>query len=164
MSRRTFTVTPDGVGRRDFSLSVELAVEESIRSHQERSIWIAELIDEPTVAYPTVILTTLPFSDLAGNILDYVPDDVKYLLYDIVTTGDFNALTAVTLQTFTYPDEVYIETIAEAYGYGRATLRLTRGHSCEPGLIYAIAITQWCEKATFNAYAKAHGVSDVIMG
>lgn len=164
MSRAAFTIPPEGVGRKDYSQSIELAVEPAIRSHQERSIWIAELIDEPIVTYPTVILTTLPFSDLAGNILDYVPDDVKYLLYDIVTTGDYNALTAVTLQTFTYPGEVYVETIAESYGYGRAELRLTNGHLCEPGLIYAIAITQWSEKATFNAYAKAYGVSDVIIG
>ena len=85
MSRTAFTVTPEGVGRKDYSQSIELAVESAIRSHQERSIWIAELIDEPIVTYPTVILTTLPFSDLAGNILGYVPSDVKYIIYDTDT-------------------------------------------------------------------------------
>ena len=164
MSRTAFTIPPEGVGRKDYSQSIELAVESAIRSHQERSIWIAELLDEPTETYPTIILTTLPFSDLAGNILDYVPLDVKYLIYDVVTTGDYHTLTATSLQKFTYPDEVYIETIAENYGYGRAELHFKDGHICEPGVIYAIAITQWSEKATFNAYAKAHGMSDRVIG
>jgi len=163
MSRRAFTVSPTGVGRRDFSQSVELAVEESIRSHQERSIWISELIDEPTVTYPTLILTDLSFSDLAGNILDYVPSDVKYMLYDIVTTGDYNTLISVGLHKFTR-EEVYIETVGSVYGYGETELRLTKGHLCAPGVKYFVDIVQWSEKATFNAYSKVHGVSDVIIG
>jgi len=163
MSRSAFTVPPEGVGRKDYSQNISLSVEPAIRSHQERSIWISEVIDEPTVAYPTLVQTDLGFSDLAGNILDYVPDDVKYLLYDIVTTGDFNALIAVGLHKFTRGG-VYIETVGARYGFGRAELHLTNGHLCEPGVVYWVDIVQWSEKATFNAYSKVHGVSDVIMG
>jgi len=163
MSRAAFTVPSEGVGRKDYSQSIELAVEPGIRSHQERSIWISELIDEPTVTFPTLVQTDLGFSDLAGNILDYVPDDVKYLLYDIVATGDYHTLITAALHKYTR-DGAYIETVGSVYGYGRAELRLTNGHLCEPGVTYWVDIVQWSEKATFNVYSKVHGVSDVIMG
>lgn len=164
MSRRTFTVTPDGVGRRDFSQSVELAVQEAIRSHQERFIWIAELTGEATVPYPTSNLAPLFFLDLAGNLLEYVPDDVKYLIYDIVTTGDYHSLIMTSLEKLTHPGGVYIDTVGEVYGYGKAEIHLANGHLCEPGVMYAVNITQWSELAAYNAYIKAHGVSDVIIG
>jgi len=164
MSRTVFTVPPKGVGRKDYSQSIELTVEPTIRSHQERFIWIAELIDEPTKTYPDSNLALIYFRDLNGNLLEYVPDDVKYLLYDIVTTGDYHSLIMTSLEKLTYPGEVYIESVGEVHGYGKAELHLSNGHLCEPGVMYGVNITQWSEKANYNAYIKTHGVSDVIIG
>lgn len=177
--RRTFAVVPTGVARADWSQSIELSVQPEVRSHQYRYNWTVESLpfDYPdpdevldTYPFPEYHAVLLVFQDRAGNVLEYVPSDVKYLIYDIWVTGDYNALTMATLEKFSYPlvltdpDAAFIETVAKVFGYGKAEIHLSKGHLCEAGIAYMVPWTQWSEKEKFRASFIVHAYSDVIVG
>ena len=96
--------------------------------------------------------------------LYYVPDDVRYIIYDVVSTGDYQSLIDASLLIYSWPDLDYVETVGEIFGYGRAELHLNKGHVCEPGRVYVIVLVQWSEKALFTVYNKVHGMSDLRVG
>lgn len=179
MSRRAFTVVPTGVGRRDWSQSIELSVQPEVRSHQYRYNWAVESrpFDYPdpdevldTYAFPDTHFVLLEFQNRAGNVLEYVPSDVKYLIYDTFMSGDYNALTIAALEKYSYPlvltdpNAAYLETIAMIFGYGSAKIKLTEGHLAEPGRAYMVSLNQWSEKAKFRASFVVHAYTDLMVG
>lgn len=151
-----------GIGRKDYSMNAEFSTESLIRSHLERSIWLDELTYW-TPPFPWAYFSVLQFSDAEGNLLYYAPEDIKYIIYNIVLVGEYHALTVAALQKFSWPEIEYVDTVAEVYGYGRAEIHLTKGHVCEPGRLYAVALTQWSEKDLFTAYSNVHGMSDLVV-
>lgn len=170
MSERSFSVTPIGVGRKDYSQSIEMAVEPEIRSHLYRYNWAVESapVGDPdalvTYPWPDLHRVQLYFMDRAGNLIGYVPSDVKYLIYNIFTSGNYNALTIAALYKYTYPDDVYVETVTEVFGYGDAKVPIARGHECEPGVAYWVSLHQWSEKEEFQGSFTIHSMTDVIVG
>ncbi|GAI38938.1 unnamed protein product [marine sediment metagenome] len=170
MSRKSFTVPTIGVGRADYSQSIELSVEPEVRSHQYRFNWTAEALLDTYEDPEDVHFTPLLFEDKAGNVLGYVPSDVKYLIYDVYVSGDYNALTIAALEKYSYPlvltdpNAAYLETIAIVFGYGSAKIALSEGHICEPGRAYLVSLNQWCEKPTFTASFIVHAYTDWILG
>jgi len=163
VSKKIFTIPTVGVGRADYSQNIELAVEPQIRSHLYRYNWTVETTLD-TLTFPEAHVVLLRFEDKAGNLLDYVPSDIKYLIYDIMVSGNYNALTLGALYKYSYPALAYLETVAEIFGYGRAEIKFTRGHRCEPGRVYAVALNQWSEKAQFTGSFVVHALSDVVVG
>lgn len=176
MSRRSFTVSPTGVARADYSQSIELSVEPEIRSHQYRYNWTAESLpfDDPdaldTLDFPDTHFVLLEFQDKAGNLLEYVPADVKYLIHNLYVSGDYNALTIAALEKYSYPlvltdpNAAYLETIAMIFGYGSAKIPISEGHTCEPGIAYMVSLNQWSEKETFRASFIVHAYTDLVLG
>lgn len=162
-TRRSFTVVPTGVGRSDWSQNVELAVESQVRSHMYRYNWTVESTLD-TYDYPNAHIVLLHFQDRAGNLLNYVPSDMKYLMYDAVVSGNYNALTLGALYKYSYPSLVYLETILEVFGYGNVPIALERGHVFEVGRAYFISLNQWSEKDDFNASFIVHSYTDVMVG
>lgn len=169
MSRRAFTVVPTGVGRSDWSQNVELAVQAEVRSHQYRYNWAVEA-ELDTYAFPDTHFVLLEFQDEAGNILNYVPSDVKYLIYDLFMSGNYGALTIAALEKYSYPlvltdpNAAYLETIAMIFGYGSAKIKITEGHLAEPGRAYMVTLNQWSEQATFTASFVVHAYTDLMVG
>lgn len=163
MTISTRVVAPLGLGRKDYSLNAEFSTESLIRSHLERSIWTDELT-RFTLPYPLAYFTILTFSDAEGNILLYVPDDIKYIIYDLAVVGDYNSLVAAGIQRRSWPGLVLVDTVGLVFGYGRAEIQLKKGHVCEPGLVYTVVLNQWSEKPTFTVYSKVHGMSDSVVG
>lgn len=169
MSREVFSVTTVGVGRKDFSQNVELAVESEVRSHQYRYNWTVEATLD-TYDYDDTHFVLLVFQDRAGNVLEYVPSDVKYLIHDLFMSGDYNALTIAALEKYSYPlvltdpEAAYLETIAMVFGYGSAKIVLTKGHVCEPGIAYMITLNQWSELDEFTASFVVHAYTDLMVG
>ncbi|GAG59005.1 unnamed protein product, partial [marine sediment metagenome] len=165
-----FAVETVGVGRKDYSQSVELSVEPEIRSHQYRYNWTVEATLDTYEDPEDVHFTPLLFQDRAGNILDYVPSDVKYLLYDVYVSGDYNALTIAALEKHSYPidpddpDASLLDPIAIVFGYGSAKIALSEGHICEQGRVYLVSLNQWCEKPTFTVSFIVHAYTDLILG
>lgn len=147
----------------DWSQNVEQSVEPQVRSHMYRYNWTVEAT-LATYAYPDAHIVLLQFQDRAGNVLNYVPSDVKYLMYDAVVSGDYNALTLGALYKYSYPDLVYVETILEVFGYGNVPIGLARGHVFEVGRSYFISLNQWSEKATFNGSFIVHAYTDEMVG
>lgn len=158
--KRTFTVTPTGVGRKDYSQNVEVSVEPVIRSHLSRINWWAEW-PYWTPPYPYTWDLILPFFNKAGAVLDYVPEDIIYHIYDIYLYGKYNALTPAILRKYSYPDYIFLEEVAAIYGYGGAHLWISRGYKCEVGRVYTVSGTQWSEKPTFTIDLLVHGMTDL---
>lgn len=167
--RRSFTVVPTGVGRRDWSQSVELSVQPEVRSHQYRYNWAVEA-ELDTYAFPDTHFVLLEFQDRAENVLEYVPSDMKYLIYDLFMSGDYNALTIAALEKYSYPlvltdpNAAYLETIAMIFGYGSAKIKLTEGHLAEPGRAYMVSLNQWSELDEFTASFIVHAYTDLMVG
>ena len=167
--RRSFTVVPTGVGRRDWSQSVELSVQPEVRSHQYRYNWAVEA-ELDTYAFPDTHFVLLEFQDRAENVLEYVPSDMKYLIYDLFMSGDYNALTIAALEKYSYPlvltdpNAAYLETIAMIFGYGSAKIKLTEGHLAEPGRAYMVSLNQWSELAEFTASCIVHAYTELMVG
>lgn len=159
---KTVTIVTVEVGRADYSQSVEYSTEPIIRSHLERRTW-SSYVTFPTLPYPIAYGILLPFEDREGNVLYYVPEDVEYMIYDVLVGGDYNALTIAGLRKLSWPDLAFIETVAEVYGYGKSSIPLTKGHECEAGTVYLVLATQWSEKASFNISYTVHGMADVVV-
>jgi len=170
MSRETFTVETVGVGRKDYSQSVELSVEPEVRSHQYRYNWTVEAQLDTFEDPEDIHFTPLLFQDRSENVIGYVPSDVKYLIYDVYVSGDYNALTIAALEKHSYPidpddpDASLLEAIAIVFGYGSAKIELTEGHVCEPGRAYMVSLNQWSEKTTFTVSFIVHAYTDLILG
>jgi len=163
MSRESFTVTPTGVGRRDFSQSAEYSVAPIIRSHQSRQVW-TEFETLITYPYPfTARAYILAFIDGSGNVLNYVPADVGYQIYDIHVGGDSNSLTVCSLAKYAWPTLAFIESVVGIYGYGEVIIEFTKGHKCESGVVYVVQAGQWSEKPTYTISFTAHGIADEIV-
>lgn len=174
--RRAFTVDPTGVGRRDWSQNIERSVQPEVRSHQYRYNWAVEsaAIGTPdaldTYAFPDTHFVLLEFQGESGNVLEYVPSDVKYLIYDLYMSGDYNALTIAALEKYSYPlvltdpNAAYLETVAMIFGYGSAKIKLTEGHHCEPGRAYMVSLNQWSELDAFRASFIVHAYTDLMVG
>ncbi len=169
MSRRSFTVSPLGVGRPDYSQSIELSVEPEIRSHQYRYNWTVEATLD-AYDFPDTHFVLLEFQDKDGNVIEYVPSDVKYLIYDLYTSGNYNALIIAALEKYSYPlvltdpNAAYLETIAMIFGYGSAKIVLSEGHLCEPGRAYMVSLNQWSELDEFTASFIVHAYTDLMVG
>ena len=168
-TRRTFSVVPTGVGRKDWSQNVEQTVEPQVRSHMYRYNWTTETTYEASDypgewGFPNARIVLLQFQDLAGNVLNYVPSDVKYLMYDAIVSGDYNALTLGAIYKYTYPGLVYLETILEVFGYGNVPIGLAKGHVFEAGRVYLISLQQWSEKDEYTASFIVHAYTDLIVG
>jgi len=114
--------------------------------------------------FPNARIVLLQFQDLAGNVLNYVPSDVKYLMYDAIVSGDYNALTLGAIYKYTYPGLVYLETILEVFGYGDVPIGLAKGHVFEAGRVYLISLQQWSEKDEYTASFIVHAYTDLIVG
>jgi hypothetical protein len=152
-----------GVGRKDYSQNAEFATEALARSHLERAVWSAELTYD-TPPYPWIYGAILQFTDAADNVLLYVPNDIKHIFYDMITVGEYHSLIVAALQIYSWPDFNYVETVGGVYGYGRAELRLTKGHVCEPGRAYVVAVSQWSEKPISMASVSVYGMTDRVIG
>ena len=165
--RRTFSVVPTGVGRKDWSQNVEQTVEPQIRSHMYRYNWAIETTYEASDFpgewdFPHSRIVLLRFEDRAGNLLNYVPYDMKYLMYNAVVSGDFNSLTLGAL--YSTRGLVELETIFEIFGYGKVPIALARGHVFEAGRSYWISLQQWSEKDEYTASFIVHAYTDEMVG
>lgn len=161
-TREIFVVPATGVGRKDFSQNIELSVQPVIRSHLKRYAVSGEST-LPTIAYPNAWAVQLPFTDAAGNTVLVVPDDVKYVIYGVKTTGRRTALTMTGLVRIHGIPPV-LEEICTLFGYGEAEQSILKGHVLEPGYEYYIYICQWSEAATYVATYHVQGLADIIVG
>jgi len=163
MSRERFTITPTGVGRRDYSQSAEYSVAPIIRSPQRRHVW-TDRETLTTLPYPYISKAyILAFIDGSGNVVNYVPDDVGYQIYDIHVGGNRNSLTSCSLGKYAWPTYAYIESVVGIYGYGEAVVEFTKGHKCEPGVVYIVLAGQWSEKPTYTISYTVLGMADEII-
>lgn len=160
LQRRSTTVTPTGVARKDYSQNVEYSVEREIRSLQERFFFSYRFDGLAELTFPDVYESTLQFL-VDGVLLNEAPATNPWMFYLIEATTDRNALCAVTLNRYDSYADYLAGTIAEnlgsAFGYQEAKLELTKGIVTQAGSAYSIQYGDFCAGA-FNMDIIIHGL------
>lgn len=160
LRRETMTVTTTGVGRKDWSQSVEYSVEQQIRSLQERFFYSVRYTGLAGITYPNVYESPLAFL-VNGTLQNVAPTVKPWVFYLVEVSSDRNALVVVALNRYGSYADYLSGTIAErfgtAFGYGIATLIFTKGIPTTPGSVYAIQYGELCG-LEFNMDVTLHGL------
>lgn len=158
--RRSFSVTPTGVAREDYSQNVEYSVEREIRSLQERFFYSYRFDALSAVTFPDVYESQLQFL-VDGVLLDTAPSTEPWMFYLINATSDRNALCVVTLNRYAnmadFAAGVIAENLGTAFGYQEAKLELTKGIVTRAGSVYSIQYADFCN-TDFNMDIIIHGL------
>lgn len=161
----TFSVPAKGIGRRDYSRSVDFAVQPTLRGHQGRLNWYAEWI-LPTPDFDDSYAAYLQFFDAEGNSVVLAPD-IPYHLHKIAVTTERKALIKVGLYRFaSWADFLifnYDKWYGDIFGYGKAELRFTNGIKTEEGKVYAVIFAEYSEEATFTAHFLVNSLSEEVI-
>jgi hypothetical protein len=164
MSRETFTVSPTGVGRKDWSQDVQVQVEPLVRGHQQRDSWSARYL----LPYPGEWYGVLTFIDENNDDILYVPDTPKYVLYDFSVEASQNILVSCGLakiekiETLTDPVNI-IEWLFRVYGYGKQSVNISRGYVCEPGYTYLTDLNACTEQPYYYLTTNTFGLDDTLV-
>ena len=137
IKRETFTVTPTGVGRRDFSQNVELAVEPQIRSWQEEYQHFEEIDVEAGDSVTTVIEITA---------------QTVVLVYDFYLSAPRNVLLHMKLEFLTAAGTWAL--LIEDSGYQIIPINYARGFPLFRR--YRVEITNYSEEDVTCRFS-AHG-------
>lgn len=160
LKRRSFSATPTGVGRKDYSQNVEYSVEREIRSLQERFFYSYRFDALSAVTFPDVYESQLQFL-IDGVLYDEAPTIEPWMFYLINVTSDRNALCVVTFNRYASKADYDTGTIAEnlgtAFGYQEAKLELTKGIVTQAGSVYSIQYADFCA-TNFNMDVVIHGL------
>lgn len=144
--RRVTTVVADGIGRKDYSQSVEYSVEKEIRSLQERFFFSYNYVGLPALAFPDVYESRLQF--LIDGVLQYnAPSKKPWMFYLVEATTNTNSLVVITLNRYAtlqaFNDGNITEHLGTTFGFVDAKLEFTKGIPTVAGSIYSIQIGEF---------------------
>jgi len=169
-TRQTLVVTPTGVGRRDYSQDIQVAVEPlvSSRSHQARLAYSARLLIPTPVWGGDGWSITYGFYDEDFVLRAYVPDAPKVMLYDFYSKASQNALlelgmAKVQKMETEYDPVVVLEEIFKAYGYGEVSYRISKGLIPEPGYSYIEYLNCYTTEDYYYLTINTFGISDTLI-
>jgi len=151
--KRTYSTTPKGVGRKDYSLAVEMAVNPVISSWQRRYQWYLET-DLP--AYPSAAVGAVFVFRAPDGTSTIVAPETPVYIYDVFFSITRHALAYIDLRSY-LPDLTDMQPIAEDEGYGRVHLKFERGLRVVPGRIYIAALLD-CSGKPGHGVLSAFGV------
>jgi len=150
--KKSFEVTPIGVGRKDYSLAVEVAVNPIISSWQRRYQWNLEAT---IPAYPTALGALFVFRNPDGTPTTIAPQTPVYI-YDVFCSISRHALAYVDVRSYK-PDFSDMQGIAEDEGYDRVHIKFEKGLRVIPGRIY-LAVIMDCSGKVGHGCLSAYGV------
>jgi hypothetical protein len=178
---KTFAVAPLGVGRKDYSLSVEYATESLVRSHQTKQCWSAQY-DVGTAPYPPSDFGVLFFDSLPGEKGDgdFVPGYTIYAtkrtnyFSEVDFTTDADSLWMVKFGKYATLDDVIADSLLvdifaagfaeeilwRGYGYQGIHFNFTAPLPTDLEKVYAFITRTLVEKPTFEWLILVSGVED----
>lgn len=160
----TFPVTPEGVGKKDYSMTIERSVEPVVLSHQVGYTEYGHFTAIPYIPFPWVWTFALTFVQADGSV------DI-YAYHSAIITGiscklKRNTLTISALYEYAtladFMAGVPLNRYGTTYGYGHAVVNFGRGVKTTRGRIYAILGTDW-GGGDFDLDINAYGVEDLIV-
>lgn len=158
--RRSTSVTPTAVGRKDYSMNVEYAVEREIRSLQSRFFYSYSFEGLSNVTFPDVYESLLQFL-VNGVLQNTAPTTEPWMIYLIDVTGSRNALCVATLNRYASYEDYLAGTVAEflgtAFGYAEAKLEFTKGVATRSGSVYSVQYADFCD-GDFDMDVIIHGL------
>lgn len=139
--RTTSRTTIVGVGRKDYSQSIEYSVENAIRSLQERFFYSNSYTALDALAYPDVYEVPLQF--LVGDTLqNTAPTNKPWMFYLVEATTNTNNLAIIAFNRYSSYNDYLLGNITEYLGsnlgYVEAKVEYTKGVATIPGSVYSI--------------------------
>lgn len=158
--RVSTVVSPTGVGRKDYSQSVEFSVETALRSLQERFFYSYSYTSLPLLVFPSVYETRLQF--LIDGALQYeAPSQKPWMFYLVEATTKTNNLCVVTFNRYATLADFNSGTITEhlgtAFGYLQAKLEFTKGIPTKVGSLYSVQLGVF-SGVDFDIDVVVHGI------
>jgi len=166
MAVKIFTVPTKGIGRKDYSNAIEFATYATSKGLQARFTYMAEWTDLPTLAWPDFYVCSIQFFD-EEHALTYPAPGIPYHLYQLLITGESNALIFTGFYRFNSEDDIWSWNVdkwyGDMFGYGRAELNFSKGIKTVKGKWYIIAFAQYIDKPTFSVDLTSHWLSEEVI-
>lgn len=149
-----FAVTTKGVGRKDYSRSVERSTQPfltpTLRQDRFNITFNDVIITRPFPIVFTFVFT-LPQED--GS-FDFEASSIGVHFFDFTASLKTNSLCVIGLFRYaSYADwlaNILAERSPQAFGYGRAKLKFSRGIPSKQGSVYSILAGGWPETPTYE--------------
>ncbi len=138
IDRKSFTVVPTGIGRRDFSQNIEQSVEPLIESWQEDYLYNVAL--------------GVPAFSAATHEID-ITEKTVVMIYDLFLSVALNAL--LVLHVEAYVDGVWTH-MAYMESYQTVKIHLSRGFPIFDK--YRITITNYSTTLALTCFFSSHGI------
>lgn len=158
--KQSMTITPTGVGRKDWTQQVEVSVEQQLRSLQQRFFYSVHYTGLAGVVFPNVYESPLSFL-VNGVLQNTAPTTRPWMFYLCEVSTDKNCLCVIAFNRYNSYSDYLAGNVAEhlgtAYGYGSAKLIFTKGIPTTPGSVYTIQYAELCG-VVFNMDVTIHGL------
>ena len=160
----TFTVAPRGVGRADYSSSLEFISQPAVRAKQARMSWIGAYTLY-TPPFGVIYTVPLPFYTPEG-VVQYSAPDAPYHFHSVGVTTARDALCIVLFARFLTYSDIMIWNVEKyygfVYGYQHAHLLVTSGIKTEEGYYYAAGIAEYSGELTFMIRYEAQALVESV--
>jgi len=166
----TFSVTPTGVGRADYSISIEKSVHPAIISattHQSRYASSFKYAGLPTLVYPDVYWILFGWFDKAGDPTWAAPSDVDWFIEQFFIGGDTIATSVVILAYFDAADLAYGSPIgtgtylAQKFAPKNAVIKFTKGIKLIADKYYFLGAAHYSVNPFFDLTEYLEAMADV---
>lgn len=166
MTTRLFTVPSLGIGRRDYSKSIEFATQATTRGHQARVNTIGDYVGVPVTPFPGFGASFITFFDENDALVTEAPG-IPYHIYEVIVTSGRNALVICGLYRFNSVDEAYAWNVekwyGDIYGYGQASLTFTNGIKTQKGKVYVVGLMEYSEEALCELHLLIHMLTEEVI-
>ncbi len=158
----TYAVVSQGVGKRDYSLTVEKSTEPVISHRHRRASYSGTWAGIPTNVYPGWYLNwPMQWINEYGIGVDVAPR-LPYHIYEIEVATPLSCLVYLSFWRFDSladwdifnPDAWY----GDIYGYRKARFLWSRGLTIIEGKVYAIGFGVYSELPLFDLTVDAHSL------
>jgi len=158
----TFPVESQGIGRVDYTLSVERSTEALSDTHLRQGMWGATWgLALPTLVFPHIYEAAQPMPQEDGT-WDYLASSVTMHFMELSIGLETNVLVFVQIFRYASLEDYYHYIIAQrfpgVYGYGQASIEYKSGIPTQPGSLYSEVFGFWSPNPTEYITANASGI------
>jgi len=158
----TFAVETQGIGRVDFTKTVERSTSNVPTSPlRQTSVWTSASYVLPVGPYPLYYIAVWPLPQENGT-WAYPASTIMETYNNVAVSITKNALVGAALVRFASLADYYILNIAEyfprLFGYGKVVINLTTGISTRPGSVYGLLFGFWTGGITERVTINVHGL------
>jgi len=158
----SYTVKPEGIGRVDFTKTIERSTSNTPTSTLRQAMcWTSLSLFLPVGPYPWYYIAIWPLPQEDGT-WAHEAGSIYETYYDMSVSVLKNALVGASLIRFASLADYYIVNVAEyfprLFGYGKVDINFRNGISTVEGSVYGILFGFWTDAVWDRVNIDIHGV------